>query len=77
MREAKDRSSNWLLDKHPSAWLLAAGERNIRACRSLRTTLTSPKRIPDGLLEVVFACSSEPQDFLVEVATYPDSRILD
>jgi hypothetical protein len=77
MRDLKDRSCSWLLDKHPGAVLFVAGERQIRACRSVRNILTAPKKVPDGLLEVEFAGSSEPEDFLVEVATYPDSRILD
>jgi hypothetical protein len=77
MRDLKDRSCSWLLHRHPEAVLYVAGERHIRACRSARTTLTSPKQVPDGLLEVEFIGSSEPEDFLVEVATYPDSRIVD
>jgi hypothetical protein len=77
MRDLKDRSCSWLLDKHPAAVLFAAGERHIRTCRSARATLTSPKQVPDGLLEVEFSGSREPEDFLVEVAAYPDSRILD
>jgi hypothetical protein len=77
MRDLKDRSCSWLLDKHPAAVLFAAGERHLRACRSLRTTLTAPKQIPDGLFEVEFTGSTEPEDFLVEVATYPDDRIVD
>jgi hypothetical protein len=77
MRDLKDRSCSWLLDKHPDAVLFVAGERHIRACRSARNTLTAPKQIPDGLLEVEFTGSSEPEDFLVEVATYPDDRIVD
>jgi hypothetical protein len=77
MRDLKDRSCSWLLDKHPGAVLFVAGERHLRTCRSVRNTLTAPKQIPDGLLEVEFLDSREPHDFLVEVATYPDSRILD
>ena len=77
MRDLKDCSCSWLLDRHPGAVLFAAGERHLRACRSVRTTLTSPKQVPDGLLEVEFADGREPEDFLVEVAAYPDSRIVD
>jgi hypothetical protein len=64
------------LDKHPAAVLFAAGERHIRTCRSARNTLTAPKQIPDGLLEVEFTGSAEPEDFLVEVASYADDRIV-
>ena len=75
MRDLKDRSTSWLLDKHPAALLFAAGERQVGACRSLRNTLTAPKRIPDGLLEVRRAGRSETDLFVVELSTYPDRRV--
>jgi hypothetical protein len=76
MRDLKDRSCQWLLDRHPAALLQVAGER-VHACRALRTVLTAPKRIPDGLLEVKTTPDAEPEDFLVEIAAYPDDRVAD
>ena len=36
-----------------------------------------PRKLPDGLLEATFAGVKKPSLVLVEVATYPEPRVVD
>jgi hypothetical protein len=74
MREAKDRSSKWLLDHHAASFLYFAGVTGSTACRAAQSVITVPQRLPDGLLDVSFPGEQEPHPVLVEISTYPDSR---
>src|SRR5207244_6847030 len=38
--------------------------------------VVQPRKLPDGLLEARFAGSAEPSLVLVEVATYPEPRVV-
>jgi predicted transposase YdaD len=72
-----DKSSKWLLQRHGRSILYLGGARNVRQCRSLQAELVQPRRLPDGLLEVVFQGRRDADYFLVEVATYPERRLAD
>ena len=71
MREAKDRSSKWLLEHHGDSLLRLAGITGFRAWRPAPTELVHPLESPDGVLEVFFPGREQPDPVIVEIATYP------
>jgi hypothetical protein len=73
-REAKDRSSEWLIEHYADSLLLVAGVTGFTSCKAVNPVMVHPKRIPDGLLEVTFPHHPTPSVFLVEVTTYPDKE---
>ena len=74
MREDKDRSGKWLLERHGASALRLAGVTGFRAWRAVSADVVLPKQTPDGLLEVTFPDRPEPYPFLIEIATYPERR---
>jgi hypothetical protein len=72
-----DKSSKWLIQKHGNGILYLGGVRQVRSWRALQAELVQPSQLPDGLLEVFFHGRSTPDYFLLEVATYPEKRILE
>jgi hypothetical protein len=46
------------------------------SCRARKAEVVQPRQLPDGLLEARFAGSAEPVLVLVEVATYPEKRVV-
>src|SRR5579859_6374918 len=72
-----DRSSKWLIQKYGDGILYLGGARHVRSWRPLQAELVQPRRLPDGLLEVFFHGRQTPDFFLLEVATYPEKRILE
>jgi predicted transposase YdaD len=74
MREAKDRSSKWLIEHHSGSILFFGSIRGYSACRAAHSVITVPERLPDGLLDVFFPGETKPHPVLVEISTYPDSR---
>src|SRR5262245_47712883 len=75
MPDDKDRSSKWLIQHHGDSILRLGGLRAIRSWRALPSDLVQPRRLPDGLLEVFLADQVEPAYFIVEIATYPQTRV--
>ena len=75
-RHEFDKSSKWLIQKHGNGILYLGGVRNVRSWRPLQAELVQPRRLPDGLLEVYFHGRQSPDFFLLEVATYPEKRVL-
>jgi hypothetical protein len=74
-RHELDKSSKWLIQRHPRGILLLGGARDARICRALQAELVQPRQLPDGLLEVVFQGRKKPDYFLVEINTYPEKRV--
>jgi hypothetical protein len=74
MREGKDRSSKWLLEHHGDSVLRLSGVTGFLSWCSVRSELTHPRQLPDGLLEATFPGQAEPALYVVEVATYPERR---
>lgn len=72
-----DPSSKWLLEHEGSALLYLGGARNTRSCRALQAEVVQPPKLPDGLLEAVIGDSDKPRRILVEVATYPEKRVVE
>jgi predicted transposase YdaD len=76
MRDDYDRSSKWLIQHHGDSILRLGGVGGVKSWRSLQTDLVQPRRLPDGLLEVYFHDQTDPNPFIVEIATYPELRVL-
>jgi hypothetical protein len=73
-REAKDRSSEWLIEHHADGLLSAAGVTGFTSVTAVHSVMVHPKRTPDGVLEVTFPEHPTPSVFLVEVTSYPDKE---
>jgi hypothetical protein len=72
-----DRSSKWLIQHHGVSILRLGGVTGVQSWRPLQAELVQPRQTPDGLLEVHLAGQSQAKLFLVEIATYPDRRLLE
>ena len=72
-----DKSSKWLIQEHGDGILYLGGARNVRRWQALQAEVVQPRQLPDGLLEVFFQGSKGPNYFLLEIATYPEPRLLD
>jgi hypothetical protein len=65
-----------MLQEHGASILYLAGARSVLSCRARKAEVVQPRQLPDGLLEARFAESAEPGLVLVEVATYPEPRVV-
>jgi hypothetical protein len=72
-----DPSSKWMLEEHGASILYLAGARSVVSCKARKAEVVQPRQLPDGLLEVRFAREKETRLVLVEVATYPEKRVLE
>jgi hypothetical protein len=70
-----DRSSKWLIQHHGDSILRLAGVVGIEAWRPLQAEVVQPRQLPDGLIEARLEGKTEPDLFVLELATYPDARI--
>src|SRR5437870_6068104 len=77
MRDDYDRSSKWLIQHHGDSILRLGGVGGMKSWRSLQADLVQPRRLPDGLLEVLFDDQTEADLFILEIATYPEPRLLE
>jgi hypothetical protein len=71
-----DPSSHWMLEKHGASLLYLAGARGVLSCQARKGEVVQPRKYPDGLLEVRFARKGKPSLVLVEIATYPEERVV-
>jgi hypothetical protein len=72
-----DPGSKWLLEEHGTGILYLGGERSVLSCRARKAEVVQPRKLPDGLLEARLADRAEPTLYLIEVATYPEPRIVE
>ncbi len=75
MRFRYDKSSKWLIEHHADAILRLAGLTGIRTWKAVNPELVQPRQLPDGLVEVQLEGRAANDLFLLEIYTYPDSRI--
>jgi hypothetical protein len=66
-----------MLEEHRDSFLYLAGARNVLSCQARKAEVVQPRKLPDGLLEARFAGSADPRLVLVEVATYPEPRVVE
>ncbi len=71
-----DPSEKWMLEEQGASLLWLAGLRNVVSCRARKAEVVQPRQLPDGLLEAQLAGSATPRLVLVEVATYPEKRVV-
>jgi len=76
MHDDYDRSSKWLIQHHGGSILSLGGIRGVRSWRFLQADLVQPRRLPDGLLEALLEEQTDPDLFIVEIAAYPEPRVL-
>jgi hypothetical protein len=74
MRDAYDRSSKWLIERHGDSILRLAGVIDIASWRAVPAEVIQPRQLPDGLLEVELAGQADLRRFVVEIATFPEHR---
>ena len=74
MRQDKDRSGKWIFGHHGGSVLRLAGITGFTTCRAAQAEVVAPRRLPDGLLDVVFPGENTPTPFLIEIVTYADRR---
>ncbi len=71
-----DPSSKWMLEEHGASILYLAGQRNVLSCKARKAEVVQPRKLPDGLLEARMVGSTGSKLVLVEVATYPEERVV-
>jgi len=72
-----DKSSKWMIQHHGDSILRLGGARDIGSWRALQAELVQPRRLPDGLIEVDRRGQPQPDLYVVEIYTYPDTRAID
>jgi hypothetical protein len=70
-----DKSTKWMIQHHGDTILDLAELRNIATWTPRQAEPVQPRRLPDGLLEVQFQDRPTPSLVIVEVSTYPYSRL--
>jgi hypothetical protein len=71
-----DPSSKWMLEERGASVLYVAGAPSVVSCKARKAEVVQPRKLPDGLLDARFAGSNETRLVLVEVATYPEERVV-
>src|SRR5438093_11166717 len=77
MHDDYDRGAKWMIQHHGDGILRLGRIGPIKSWRALAAEVVQPKRLPDGLLEVVMEGQTEPDLFLLEIATYPEPRVVE
>ncbi len=72
-----DKSSKWLIQHHGDSILRLAGVDDIESWKPLQAELVQPRRLPDGLIEVRRRGESDLDLYLLEIATYPEARVVE
>jgi hypothetical protein len=72
-----DKSSKWLIQHHGDSILRMAGVTDIDSWQPLQAELIQPRRLPDGLIEVQRAGAPDVDLYVLEIATYPEARIVE
>ena len=72
-----DKSGKWLIQHHGDSILRLAGVDDIETWKALQAELVQPRRLPDGLIEVRRRGESDLDLYLLEIATYPEARVVE
>lgn len=75
-RERKDRSANWIIERHGASLLRLANISDFVSWKAAASVLSFPKQMPDGLLDVTFRAGGIPDPFLIEIESYPDQETI-
>lgn len=71
-----DRSGKWLIEHHGDSILRLAGIHRIVDWRPIPAEVVQPRQLPDGLLEVLLRGREKFVPFVLELATYPEKRLV-
>jgi hypothetical protein len=71
-----DKSTKWLIQDHGDSILRMGGIQDIATWRPLQAELVQHRRLPDGLIEVRHHGEDGPDYYILEVATYPEARVI-
>ena len=69
-----DTSSKYMIQRHGDSILRMAGVRDIASWKPLQAELIKHRRLPDGLIEVRHHGEKDRDNYLIEIATYPEHR---
>ena len=72
-----DKSSKWLIQHHGNWILRLAGILDIDSWKPLQAEIVQPRRLPDGLIEAQCHGQSKPDLFVLEIATFPEARVVE
>ena len=72
-----DKSSKWLIQHYGASILRLAGVHDIESWRPLQAEVVQPRQLPDGLIEALLRGRSKPDLFVLELATYPEARLVE
>jgi hypothetical protein len=70
-----DKSSKWLIQHHGDAILRLAGVDDIASWTPLQAELVQPRQLPDGVLSVLERGQTDPDVYILEIASFPDARV--
>ena len=70
-----DKGGKWLIEHHADAILKLAGVGPVTSWTPLPGELVQSRQLPDGLIEARIVGQADPVLFLIEINTYPYSRI--
>jgi predicted transposase YdaD len=70
-----DPAGKWLIQQHGDALLRLSGARRVASWKAIQAEPVQPRRLPDGILEVHFRGRPRPVLYVLEISTYPYSRI--
>jgi len=66
-----------MIQHHGDSILRLAGVRDIASWQPLQAELVHSRRLPDGLIEVRLHGQSQLDLYVLEIATYPEARVVD
>jgi hypothetical protein len=76
MRFQCDKGGKWLIEHHADAILKLAGVGPVTSWTPLPGELVQSRQLPDGLIKAQIAGQADPVLCLIEINTYPYSRIV-
>jgi hypothetical protein len=71
----KDKNAKWLIQHHGDAILRLGGVTDLVRWQAAQAELVLPSKLPDGLLYAWRAGRDRPDPYIIEVATYPETRV--
>src|SRR5947207_6280750 len=70
----KDKGAKWLIGHHGDAILRLGGVTDLVRWQAAAADLVLPAKLPDGLIFAWRAGRARPEPYVVEIATYPETR---
>jgi hypothetical protein len=71
-----DKGRKWMIQRHGDSILRMGGAHDIGSWRPLQAELVAHRRLPDGLIEVFHHAEDRPHQYILDIATYPEARVM-